>query len=166
MGSNNFGVNIMASQTNNPFDFSSLFKGYDPQALLKQMQGGFDAYQLPNFDSSSLLESQRKNMEALASANQAAFAGTQELLKCQSQMLQQAMADATEAAQGLASSSNPQELAEKQAELLQSAIEKALANSAELTELVKSSQEEVAKQVNERFLASIQEIKDAISKLG
>ena len=156
----------MASQTNNPFDFTSLLKGYDPQAFLKQMQGGFSAYQLPNFDSGAFLESQRKNMEALVSANQAAFAGTQELFKCQSEMLQQAMADATDAARGLASSSNPQDLAEKQAELLQSAMEKALANSAELTELVKSSQEAVAKQVNERFLASIQEIKDAIGKLG
>ena len=105
-------------------------------------------------------------MEALVSANQAAFAGTQELFKCQSEMLQQAMVEATDAAKGLASSSSPQDLAAKQAELLQSAMEKALANSAELTELVKNSQETVAKQVNERFLASIQEIKDAISKLG
>jgi hypothetical protein len=32
--------------------------------------------------------------------------------------------------------------------------------------LVKSSQEAVAKQINERFLAGIQEIKDAISKQG
>jgi phasin family protein len=156
----------MASQTNNPFDFTSLFTGYDPQAFIRQMQGGFNAYQLPNFDSGAFLESQRKNMEALVSANQAAFAGTQELFKCQSEMLQQAMTDATEAARGLASSDNPQDLAEKQAKLLQSAVEKALANSAELTELVKSSQEAVAKQVNERFLASIQEIKDAISKQG
>ena len=156
----------MASQTNNPFDFTNLLKGYDPQEFFKQMQGGFSAYKLPNFDSGAMLESQKKNMEALVSANQAAFAGTQELLKCQSEMLQQAMADATDAAKGLASSSNPQDLAKKQAELVQSAVEKALANSAELTELVKSSQEAVAKQVNERFLASIQEIKDAINKMS
>ncbi len=119
----------MASQTNNPFDFTSLLKGYDPQAFLKQMQGGVNAYQLPNLDSGALLESQRKNMEALVTANQAAFAGTQELFKCQSEMLQQAMADATEAAKELANSSNPQELAEKQAELFQSAMEKALATA-------------------------------------
>ncbi|MCP5417158.1 MAG: TIGR01841 family phasin [Chromatiaceae bacterium] len=156
----------MTSQKNNPFDFTSLLKSYDPQAFVKQMQGAFSAYQLPNFDSAAFLESQKKNMEALVSANQAAFSGTQELLKCQSEMLQQAMADATEAAKGLASSANPKDLAEKQAELIHSAVEKALANSAELSELVKSSQEAVMKQVNERFLASIKEIKEAISKLG
>ncbi|MCP5409536.1 MAG: TIGR01841 family phasin [Chromatiaceae bacterium] len=156
----------MASQTNNPFDFTSLLKSYDPQAFFKQMQGGFSAYQLPNFDSGAFLEAQKKNMDALVSANQAVFAGTQELFKCQSEMLQQAMADATAAAKELASSGNPKELAAKQAELLQAAVEKALANSAELSELVKSSQEAVVKQINERFLASIQELKEAINKLG
>jgi len=156
----------MASQTNNPFDFTSLLKGYDPQAFFKQMQGGLSAYQLPNFDSGAFLESQKKNMEALVSANQAAFAGTQELLKCQSEMLQQAMSDATNAAKEMATSGNPKDLVEKQTEVMEAAVEKALANSAELSALVKSSQDDVVKQVNERFLASIKEIKDAISNLG
>jgi len=156
----------MASSTNNPFDFTSLLKNYDPQAFIKQMQGGFSAYQLPNFDSAAFLESQKKNMDALVSANEAVFTGTQELFKCQSEMLQQAMADATNAAKELAGSSNPQELAAKQAEIFQAAVEKALANSAELSELVKSSQEAVVKQINERFVASIQELRDAINKLS
>ena len=151
---------------NNPFDFSSLLKGYDPQAFFKQMQGGFSAYQLPNFDNKAFLESQKKNMEALVNANQAAMAGTQELFKAQSEMLQQAMADATEAAKELAGTSNPKELAEKQTDLVQTAVEKALANSTELGELVKHNQEEITKMINERFVASMQEIKEAISKLS
>ena len=63
----------MASQSNNPFDFTSLLKGYDPQAFIKQMQGGFSAYQLPNLDSAAFMQSQKKNMDALVSANQAVF---------------------------------------------------------------------------------------------
>lgn len=156
----------MASSINNPFDFTSLLKNYDPQAFIKQIQGGLSAYQLPNFDSAAFLESQKKNMDALVSANEAVFAGTQELFKCQSEMLQQAMADATNAAKELAGSSNPKELAAKQTEIFQAAVEKALANSAELSELVKSSQETVVKQINERFLASIQELREAINKLS
>ena len=81
-------------------------------------------------------------------------------------MLHHAIAYATYSAKDLSCSGTPKELAEKQAELVQSAVEKALANSAELSELVKSSQEAVVKQINERFLASIQEMKDAINKLG
>jgi len=105
-------------------------------------------------------------MDALVSANQAVFAGTRELFKCQSEMLKQAMADATNAAKDLAGFSSPKELTGKQAELMHATVEKALANSAGLSELVKSSQEAVVKQINERFPASIQEMKDAINKLS
>ncbi len=150
----------------NPFDFSSLLKAYDPQAFLKQLQGGFSAYRLPNIDSESFMESQKKNLEALVSANQAAFAGTQELLRYQSEIMKQAMADATEAANSLAGSTSPKEVAEKQTELVQAAFEKAVANSTELSELVKSNQEQIAAVINERFAGAIQEIKEQINKMG
>ena len=156
----------MSYQTNNPFDFSSLFKNYDPQAFLKQIQSGFSAYQIPNLDTSALIESQKKNVETLIAANQAAFTGTQELLRKQGEMLQQAMTDATEAATALAGSSTPQALAEKQTELVQAAFEKALANSTELSELVKSNQEEINTRVNQRVSEGLQEIKETINKLG
>ena len=81
-------------------------------------------------------------------------------------MLQQAMTDATEAASALAGSSSPKALAEKQTELVQAAFEKALANSTKLSELVKKNQEEINNMVNQRVAEGLQEIKDAIHKLG
>lgn len=156
----------MNFQTNNPFDFSSLFASYDPQALLKQIQSGFTAYQVPNVDTSALIESQKKNVEALVAANKAALAGTQELFKQQAEMLQQSMTDATEAAIALAGSSSPQVLAEKQTELVQVAFEKALANSTKLSEMVKKNQDEFSSTVNQRVTENLQEIKEAINKLG
>ena len=150
----------------NPFDFSSILKAYDPQAFLSQLKGGFSAYRLPNIDSESFIESHKKNLEALVAANQAAFSGTQELLRYQSEILKQAMADATEAANSLAGSTSPKEVAEKQTELVQAAFEKAVANSTELSELVKNNQEQIAQVVNQRFADAIKEIKEAISKMG
>lgn len=156
----------MNQQTNNPFDFSGLFGNYDPQAFFKQIQSGFSAYQIPNLDTSALIESQKKNVEALIEANTAAFMGSQELLRQQSEMLQQALADATEAATALAGSSNPKALAEKQTELVQAAFEKALANSTKLSEMVKKNQDEISTKVNQRVSENLEEIKEAISKLG
>ncbi len=156
----------MSYPTNNPFDFSGLFGNYDPQAFFKQIQSGFNAYQIPNLDTSALLESQKKNLDALIAANTAAFEGGQELLKQQAEMLQQAIKDATEAATALAGSSNPKALAEKQTELVQAAFEKALANSTKLSELVKKNQDDVSKMVNQRVSESLQEIKEAINKAG
>ena len=156
----------MSYKTNNPFDFSSLFSSYDPQAFFKQLQSGFGAYQIPNVDTAALIESQKKNVDALIEANKAAFMGTQELLRQQGEMLQQAMTDATEAATALTGSSNPKVLAEKQMELVQAAFEKALANSTKLSELVKKNQDEITSTVNQRVAEGLQEIKEAISKLG
>ena len=156
----------MNYQTNNPFDFSNLIKSYDPQAFFKQLQSGFSAYQIPNLDTSALIESQKKNVDALIAANKAAFSGTQELLKQQGEMLQQAMTDATEAANALAGSSSPKGLAEKQMELVQAAFEKALANSAELSELVRKNQDEIKNLVDQRVSESLQEVKEAINKLA
>ncbi|MEL0584058.1 MAG: phasin family protein [Candidatus Thiodiazotropha sp. (ex. Lucinoma kazani)] len=151
---------------NNPFDFTNLLKAYDPQAFLKQLQGGFSSYQLPNIDSDSFMESQKKNLEALMAANQAALSGTQELLRFQSEIMKQAMADATEAANSLASSTSPQEIAEKQTELVRAAFEKAVSNSTELSELMKTNQEQITALVNERFTDALKEVKDSIKKMG
>ncbi|MCU7801752.1 MAG: phasin family protein [Candidatus Thiodiazotropha sp. (ex Lucinoma kastoroae)] len=151
---------------NNPFDFTNLLKAYDPQAFLKQLQGGFSSYQLPNIDSDSFMESQKKNLEALMAANQAALSGTQELLRYQSEIMKQAMADATEAANSLASSTSPQEIAEKQTELVRAAFEKAVSNSTELSELMKTNQEQITALVNERFTDALKEVKDSIKKMG
>ena len=117
-------------------------------------------------DTAALIESQKKNVDAFIEANKAAFMGTQELLRQQGEMLQQAMTDATEAATALTGSSNPKVLAEKQMELVQAAFEKALANSTKLSELVKTNQDEITSTVNQRVAEGLQEIKEAINKLG
>lgn len=156
----------MSYQTSNPFDFTDLFKNYDPQAFFKQIQNGFGAYQVPNLDTSALMESQKKNVDALIAANQAALTGTQEFLRKQGEMLQQAMTDAAEAATALAGSSSPKALAEKQAELVQAAFEKALTNSTELSEMVKKNQDEINSLISQRVSESLQEIKESIGKLG
>jgi len=156
----------MNYQTNNPFDFSRFFLNYDPQAFFKQLQSGFSAYQLPNVDTRAVIEAQKKNVDALVAANKAAIAGTQELLRQQGEMLQQAMADATEAARSLSGMTSPQDLAKKQMDLVQAAFEKALSNSTELSELVRKNQDEVAKLMTQRVTESLQEIKEAIHKAG
>ena len=104
----------MASQTNNPFDFTSLLKSYDPQAFFKQMQGGFSAYQLPNLIA-VLFWKPRKEYGCTGERQSGCVRRYPGAFKCQSEMLQQAMADATAAAKELASSGNPKELAAKQA---------------------------------------------------
>lgn len=143
----------------NPFDFTEIFQQYDPNEMAKKIQ---DAFKL---DFEAIKSAQDKNMELLIKTNQAIADSSQELLKRQAEMLQQAMAEATEAAKTLAVSKSPEEVATHQAELLQAAYEQALANSTEISEMAKKTQEEINKKFNQRIAESLQEFKDTIAKI-
>jgi phasin family protein len=155
----------MTFNTNNPFDFMNNFSQYDPQAMIRQMQAAFGDYKIPNVDMDALAKSQQKNMEALMQANAAAVSGTQELLKRQAELFQEALKEAGDAAQNMATGTNPQDAAAKQVELVQAAVEKALKNSTEISEMVTKTQSDVAETVNARVTEGLKEVKDVVSSL-
>lgn len=151
--------------TQNPFDMSALFANFDPQAIAKQLQEGFSGTSVPGIDTNSLVETQRKNMELLMSTNQAMLAGSQALIQRQAGMLQEAIAEVTNAAKSLSTSGNPGEVSAKQIELLQKAFEKALANSNEISSMIRETQDTVTNQVNSRIAESLQELKETVAKV-
>ena len=146
--------------SNNPFDFTKAFEQFDPKQLAEKIQETF------KIDFDAIKSAQDKNMELMVSTNQAIADNAQSLLTRQTEMLQTAMTEATEAAKNLASSENPQEVATKQAELVQAAYEKALANSAEISEMAKKTQEEVSTKVNARIAESMEEFKASLAKIS
>ena len=95
---------------NNPFDFMNNFNQFDPQAMMRQMQSAFGDYKIPNVDMEALAKSQQKNMEALMKANEAAVAGTQELMKRQAELFQEALKEASAASQNLPTGTNHKKL--------------------------------------------------------
>ena len=155
----------MTFNTNNPFDFMKTFNQYDPQAMMRQMQAAFGNYNIPNVDMGALIESQQKNMEALMKANEAAMAGTQELMKRQAELFQEALKEASDAASSMSVGANPQDAAAKQVELVQAAVEKALKNSTEISEMVRQTQTEVTETVNARIAEGLKEVKDTVDNL-
>jgi len=150
--------------TQNPFDFSNVFQSFDPQATLKQMQESFKFTSVPQFDAEGFANSQRKNVELLMNTNKAVVEGSQALLQRQADMIQQSIAEATSAAEALTKSGSPEDISKAQVELLQSAYEKALANSNEISEMIKKTQDEVVEKVNVRVSESLAELKDAIQQ--
>ncbi len=150
--------------TQNPFDFSSVFKNFDPQAAIKQMQDSFTSASLPQFDSEGFANAQRKNVELLMSTNKAVLESSQALLQRQADMIQQSVSEATAAAEKLAKSASPEAASQAQVELLQAAFEKTLANSGEISEMIKSTQDEISDKVNTRVAESLAELKEAIKQ--
>jgi phasin family protein len=145
----------MADNPFNPFanvDFSK----FDVSKMMGDLK-------IPGFDMQAAMESQRKNIEALTAANQAAVQGLQAVAQRQAEILSQAMSEVSAVAQQLASAgSNPQEMTAKQAELARKAFEQALANMRELAEMVSKSNTEAFSIINKRVTESLQELKGLV----
>jgi phasin family protein len=147
-------------KTFNPFDISKLTTDFDPSKMMDKITKVFTDYKIPGVDMSSVLEHQRKNVEALTASNKKAIEGLQSVATRQSQILKETMDEAVGALKALTTSGGPKELAAKQAELLKSALEKALSNMRELAEMAAKSNTESFEVIRNRFTASISEIKD------
>ncbi len=142
----------------NPFDFSQVFSKFTPEEFIKQFPNpvGF------NFD--AVKEAQSKNMELIINTNKAIAEGSRSLLERQSSMMQEAISEAIQAAQGLRETNSMEDLPGKQVEVVKMAYEKIIKNSQEISEMTKKLQDEVAEKVNARVVESLHEIKDILEK--
>jgi phasin family protein len=149
----------MADKKTNPFyPFGEMdFSNFDITRMVSDLK-------VPGVDVEGILAAQRKNIEALTQANQLAVQGMQAVAKRQAEILSQSMTEVQAAAQELSKAGDAQTMTAKQAELVKSAFEKALANMRELAEMVASSNTEAFDVINKRFAESLNEVKALVSK--
>jgi phasin family protein len=107
----------------------------------------------------TFLSAQRRNMEVLSAANRVALEGAQAVAKRHMEIMQQTMAEMTESMRELASPESPQVKAARQAELLKSAYERAVAHIRELADLIQRSNGEAVEMLNKRFTEALDEVK-------
>ena len=108
------------------FDVTKLLKEFDPNKMVAEFSNALKQYKLTGVDLDSLVSSQKKNLEALTSANRVAYEGLQAVAKRQAEILQETMNEASKAVDQLSKTGSPPEIAAKQAELTKSAFERAL----------------------------------------
>jgi phasin family protein len=122
----------------------------------------FADFRMPGVDVNSLLAAQRRNMEALTNANRVAFEGMQAVAQRQAEILRQSMEEATKVASDLMTNGTPEQRIAKQTEIAKIAMEKALANMRELSEMMAKSNGEAVNLINQRMTESLDEVKKAI----
>ena len=152
------------AQSNNPFNFdpSKMFQ-VDPQQMMAQWQKSLEAFQVPGVDMGALFDSQRKNLEALTSANRIALEGIQALMQRQAEILQQSFEETTRLMQNFDPATDPAQRMQQQTELAQEAFQHALANMRELAEMASKSQHEAIEAIQARFNESLAEIKSKVA---
>ena len=117
-------------------------------------------------DMEAFVNASRRNMETLTAANKVALEGAQAVGRRHMEILQQSMAEMTEAARAMSSVEAPQAKAAKQAELLKQAYERTVANMKELGDLIQHSNAEAVNLLNARFAEAMDEVKALADKSG
>ena len=117
-----------------------------------------EQFKLPGIDMNAIMQARRKDMEALAQANQIAYETMQALARREAEILQQTMSEWQGAMAGMAGK-NPAELAAKGTELASQAFGRALANMRELAEMASKSQTQTYEVLNKRFQENLEDLR-------
>jgi phasin family protein len=115
-------------------------------------------------DMEAFVSASRRNMETLTAANRVALEGAQAVARRHLEIVQQSMAELTEAVRAMSTLEAPQAKAAKQAELLKQTYERAVANMKELSDLIQQSNAEAVKLLNQRFAEAMDEVKALADK--
>ena len=134
-------------------EFKNPFMEIDVQKMMGE-------FRLPNVDVEAVVAAQKKNIEALTSANQLAVEGMQAVAKRQAEILRQTAEELQKNMQSLMENGAPDAKVAKSTELTKTAFEKAIANMKELSEMVTKSNAEAFDVINKRVAESLDEIRD------
>ena len=115
-------------------------------------------------DMEAFVNLSRRNMETLTAANKVALEGAQAVARRHMEIVQQNMAELTEAVRSMSSVEPPQAKAAKQAELLKHAYERAVGNMKEIGDLITQSNAEAVHLLNARFAEAMDEVKALADK--
>lgn len=129
-------------------------------------QSFFDRFSLPGIDASTLMESQRKNFEALVNANRKAAEGYQNLMRRQGEIMTETMQAVQESVADLMKANDGKDLPKKQADLVEKTVSRALKHMRELAELTISANGDAFKVIRDRAKDSIAEMQELAEKIS
>ena len=118
----------------------------------------------PAIDMSPMMDLQRRNMEAFASANQRAMEGLQTMARRNIEICKESMEGCTTILSEITAAGTPEEKIVKQIDLVKQTYENCLANMKEMQSLITKSNDEAIEVIASRISDSIDEIKTATKK--
>lgn len=128
-------------------------------------QGFWDRFSVPGIDNNALMESQKKNFEALVKANQKAAQGYQNMMRRQGEIMAESMQAIQESVGDLMKANDGKDLPKKQAELVEKTVGRALKHMKELAELAIDANSDAFKIMQERAKESIAEMQELAEKI-
>ncbi len=121
---------------------------------------------LPKVDVDKLVETHRKNFEALTQTALVASDGMKSLAAKQREMIESAFREALDTARNFKPSGDPQEILAKQSEMARKAFDAAIDHTRDIAEQVRKSNAEALKIASDRIVASIAELRASFERGG
>ena len=119
------------------------------------------AFKLPGFDVTTVLDIQRRNVEALTAANQTIAQGLQTVVQRQGEIARQSVRQFQDLVSFKPSSTSVRETLVKRIDLMKTSYEKSVADARELGDVVAKVGTEAADILSRRVVASLDEVKAA-----
>lgn len=116
----------------------------------------------PNLDMETVASTQRKNLEAIATANQVAFEGFKACCQRQADIARHAMEEFGRVTKEMNAVGTPEEKLARQAELAKQTFESAINNTREIVDMVNKANDEAVNVISRRMVANFDEMKAAL----
>lgn len=124
----------------------------------------FNAFQGFPLDFSSLMETHRRNVQALSDVNRLAIESLQEIVQMQSAVVSKIVEDGSTLAREMAAEGTPEEKIALQADIARKSYEKTMDRAQQIAEAVGKSNKAASDIISRRVTASLNEIKTAAEK--
>ena len=121
-----------------------------------------EQFKLPGADMSAIVESRRKDMDALMAASKATLDSMQELARKQAEIFAQAIQSAQDSIQSLVKGGVGAPDPVKQAEVTRKACEKAVAGMSELAQMARKAQADAMAAIAARAQQSVEVMKKVV----
>ncbi len=138
-------------------DFANMPKMMDMSKFMGECK-------MPNVDVEAMMATQRKNLEAIASANQKAFEGMQSFMQRQAELARQSFEATSSLVQAVMAAPTPEEKVAKQVEATKKAIETCVSNLKELSDALSQAQLQAVQAVSNRVCESMDEMQGILKK--
>lgn len=148
---------MMPQSPTNPFFETNFSKFADFSKTLGD-------FKVPTFSYEAFSATIRKNLETVASINQATFESMQSLTRQQAEVVRQGVEEATALMHYIMSCPSPEEKVVKQAEASKVAIDKCISNAREIADTISKCNSKALETVSHRMDESIEELRGMMKK--
>ena len=136
----------------------------ETQSYIDMLRTFGSSFGLPQVDVEKLLETNRKNLEALGESAKVAAGGAQSVAQKQREVLEAGLREATALVREYHPMGNAQEILTKQTEFVKKVFDIAVQGARDSAELSKQSTGDAVKIIQERMKASLEEIRASVSR--